>query len=236
MNQVLITGSNRGIGFGLVLQYLKRGDWHVFAACRDPDQAVDLKKLSKHYSDKLTFLAIDLADEESIISNIEALGKQTDNLDVLINNASTRYASNKELFGAIQANELRYVLNVNVVAPLLLAQGCADLLRASQNGRIVNVTTGSLARMYKSFPHNYIISKAALNAITQLLAVDLEEDNIISIAMYPGWVQTEMGTMGGGNPPLTPDESAQGITQVVDGLSMEDNGKFYQWDGKEHPW
>jgi NAD(P)-dependent dehydrogenase (short-subunit alcohol dehydrogenase family) len=236
MKNVLITGSNRGIGFGLVLHYLQRNDWRIFATCRSPEKATDLKQLAERCPERLTILELDLADEDAILFTAKAVGRQVDRLDVLINNASTRFSGERESFGAIDAREMRHVLNVNAVAPLMLAQACTELLKASDNARIINVTTGSLAKMYKRFPHNYIISKAALNTVTRLLAVDLEEDNVITIAMYPGWVQTEMGTMGGGNPPLTSDESASGIVQVVDGLAQEDNGKFYQWDGKEHPW
>jgi len=159
-----------------------------------------------------------------------------DRLDVLIYNASTRFSDQKELFGFIFAHEMRYVINVNTIAPLMLAQACAKLLKSNTNGRIINVTTGLLAKMYKRFPHNYIVSKAVLNAITRLLSVNLEEDHIITIAMYPSWVQTEMGIMGGGNPPLTPDKSASGNVQVVDELAKEDNGKFHQWHVKKHSW
>ena len=111
--------------------------------------------------------------------------------------------------------------------------GCSiPLLKAGTNPRIVNISTGSLVPVEYNLPYNYCISKAALNMITRYFAVNLSEFGIISIGLYPGWVQTEMGFSGGGNPPLTVAESAAGIVDVVSRLTMKDNEQFIAWNGQ----
>jgi len=123
-------------------------------------------------------------------------------------------------------------MNVNAVGPFMLVQTLVDLLKAGCNPRIVNVTTGPLVPVEYNLPYNYCISKAALNMITRYFAVNLSEFGIISIGMYPGWVQTEMGFSGGGKPPLTIDESAKGMVKVVSSLTMKDNELFIDWLGR----
>jgi len=68
---------------------------------------------------------------------------------------------------------------------------------------------------------------------TRVLAFDPEMEGTTVIAMHPCWVRTDMG---GPNAHLSPGESVEGILKVTDGLTPEDNGKFYTWDGSEYPW
>ena len=123
-------------------------------------------------------------------------------------------------------------MNVNAVGPFMLVQSYIDLIKAGNNPRIVNVTTGPLVPVEYNLPYNYCISKAALNMITRYFAVNLSEFGIISIGMYPGWVQTEMGSSGGKKPPLTVEQSAEGIVDVISNLTMKDNENFIAWTGQ----
>ena len=68
---------------------------------------------------------------------------------------------------------------------------------------------------------------------SKMLSIDLKEKKIIVLAMHPGHVQTDLG---GSNAPLLPDESIRGMVKVIDGLSMQDSGKFLSWLGEEIPW
>ena len=231
MERILITGANRGIGLGLVQQYLARGNAHIFATCRQPDKADDLQALAASHPDSVTIIQLDMADEAAIHAALEVVREHVDGLDVLINNAAMRFPNEQELFGAVKASEFLHSMNVNAVGPFILVQTFIDLLKAGDNPRIVNVTTGPLVPVEYNLPYNYCISKAALNMITRYFAVNLAAFGIISVGLYPGWVQTEMGMSGGGKPPLTIKESGKGIVAVVSKLTMRDNEQFIAWSG-----
>ena len=79
----------------------------------------------------------------------------------------------------------------------------------------------------------YSTTKAAVSKVGQILALDWAEDPIIVTIMHPGWVQTDMG---GPTAEITAEESASGIRNVISGLTKEDSGNFYKWNGDIHPW
>ena len=231
--KILVTGANRGIGLGIVQQYIKRDDTHVFATCRNPENAKELIKIAEDNPGQVSIVELDLSDSSSIEQLFKTINAQTNGLDIVINNAAMRFPDEQELFGSVKADEFLHSMNVNAVGPFMLVQTCIDLIKAGNNPRIVNVTTGPLVPVEYNLPYNYCISKAALNMITRYFAVNFSEFGIISIGMYPGWVQTEMGYSGGGNPPLTVEQSAEGIVEVVSNLTMKDNEKFIAWNGQK---
>jgi hypothetical protein len=79
-----------------------------------------------------------------------------------------------------------------------------------------------------------LLLKAALNQLTVCFA--REEETVVSVALSPGWVQTEMGTKGGRRPPLTVERSVSSMLKLIDGLSLQDSGKFLDYDGTQLPW
>ncbi|XP_030437899.1 uncharacterized protein LOC115660539 isoform X2 [Gopherus evgoodei] len=81
-----------------------------------------------------------------------------------------------------------------------------------------------------------LVSQAALNMLTKCQSLGYEGDGILSIAVHPGWVQTDMGSTGSHQAPLTVDVSVQGILNVLSTLSKKDNGTFVNWEGKVLPW
>ena len=86
--RILITGSNRGIGLAIVQEYLSRGNVHAFAACRNPDSAVELQKLAKQHQDNLTLIPLEVTDQQSIAAAFNMIAAKVDALDVVINNAA----------------------------------------------------------------------------------------------------------------------------------------------------
>ena len=232
MERVFVTGSNRGIGLGIVQAYLERSDVQIFATCRQPEQADDLQALATANPTKITIVQLELGDDASIQNAFKTVQAKVSGLDVFINNAAMRYPDEQELFGAIKTEEFLHSMHINAVAPFMLVQTFIDLLKAGNNTRIANVTTGPLVPVEYNLPYNYCISKAALNMITRYFAVNFAEFGIISIGLYPGWVQTEMGYSGGGTPPLTLEESGQGCVEVISNLTKRDNEQFIAWNGR----
>jgi NAD(P)-dependent dehydrogenase (short-subunit alcohol dehydrogenase family) len=117
----------------------------------------------------------------------------------------------------------------------MVTQAMRDLLRAAENPRIVNVTSqmGSLARKRSGGDYSYTASKAALNMLTKALAYDYRREGITVVAIHPGWVQTDMGGAGA---PLSPEESARRIREIVDRLTPDDAARYLQVNGKDLPW
>lgn len=232
MQRILITGANRGIGFEFVRQLAERGD-RVFATCRCPDQADDLQMLANHNPEQISIAALDVTDQASIYASYRLIVKQTDSLDLLINNAGI--FPRAERLGNLDADDILEAFRVNSVAPLMVAQRYINLLKVGTNPRIVSISSqlGSLARKRDGRDYSYCASKAALNMLTRTLAFGLREEGIIAVVMHPGWVQTDMG---GANASLPPERSVAGLLKVIDQLTMKDTGCFLQWDGGELPW
>lgn len=233
MERVLITGANRGIGLELVRQYSERANTHVFAATRQPETAAELQALAQSRPDNVTVVQLEVTDEASIAAAVQAVQQQVDALDVLINNAAINpEAGTSDLF-ALDAEQIMHVLRVNVLAPVLVASGFAGLLKAGQRPRLINISSGvgSLTRRTHGGSYAYSTSKAGVNMMTRNLAADLKP--VICIALDPGWVKTDMG---GPNAHLEPHESIQGILQVVDQLTAEDNGSYRNYKGETLPW
>jgi NAD(P)-dependent dehydrogenase (short-subunit alcohol dehydrogenase family) len=232
MRRVLITGANRGIGLELVRQCLGRGD-RVFAACRAPQQAAQLKALGG--AERLTVVAMEVADEQSIRAACEAVRSQTDGLDVLINNAGI-YKKGRDGLSTFEVVEMLEVFRVNSIGPLVVVREFLDLLRKGNAPKVANVSSemGSIGRKHNGSEYGYSASKAALNMISRLLSFDLRRDGIAVVTfLHPGWVKTDMGGRGA---PLEPEVSVRGMLAVIDSLTLADSGRFLQWDGQELPW
>jgi NAD(P)-dependent dehydrogenase (short-subunit alcohol dehydrogenase family) len=232
MQRVLITGSNRGLGLAFVTESLSRGH-RVFATCRYPDEADHLQALNADHPERLTILRLDVTDDETIDTSARTVKSEERALDLLINNAGVNPGG--EHLGNLGAETMLYTFHVNAVGPMLVAQRHLDLLRAGDDPKILNVssTSGSLTQKSSGGGYSYCGSKAALNMLTRALALDLDSEGIIVVAIHPGWVRTDMGGSGA---PLAPSESVRGVLDVADDLSSEDSGGFYRYDGHRAPW
>ena len=84
--RILITGANRGLGLEFVRQYAGRGD-RVFAACREPDDASELRQIERNHRDDVTIVGLHVGDGESINQAHKAVAAHAEGIDLLINNA-----------------------------------------------------------------------------------------------------------------------------------------------------
>jgi NAD(P)-dependent dehydrogenase (short-subunit alcohol dehydrogenase family) len=232
MNRILITGANRGLGLELVRLCAARGD-RVFAGCRSPEQDTALQDLSARYPGQIDILSLDVTDTASLDQCVQQVWGEVDALDMLINNAAIN--DEGETLRTFDQQKAAQQWMVNAVGQVLVAQRFLDLLQAGTDPKIINITSeaGSISTMNHFRGYYYFGSKAAMNMFSRAMAWDPDAAGIITIALHPGWVRTDMG---GANAHLSVTESAAGILKVIDGLKPEDNGKFYTWEGKEYPW
>ena len=234
MQNILITGANRGIGLALTKEYLANGDSSVFASCRNPDGAAQLKELAQKGNGSLRVLQMDVTDEASINRAAGTLSAEAGALDVLVNNAGISGDDHARIMGKLTSTEVSHVITTNAVSSLIVTQACRELLKKSVNPRVVMISSGlgSLQRAGGS-SYAYRMSKAAMNMAARVLAFDEAMAGITTVTMAPGWVRTDMG---GSAASLSPQESASALLAVINGLEASDNGKFYRYDGMELDW
>ncbi len=240
MQRILITGANRGLGLGFTSAYLTSGN-RVFAACRDPEQATALKTLALAYPETLTVIALDVGQQPSIDSSFEQISRSINGLDLLLNNAGIPFGNgkweNSEKLGSLTFEGLLDIFRVNAAGTLLVTQRYLDLIRRGVNPKIVSMSSwfGTIGGKDENFVNNfgYSASKAAINLFMRHLAIILEKEHILTVALDPGWVRTDMGGPQGF---LSIEDAVHQMIQVIENLSPSTSGKFLNWEGKVNPW
>lgn len=171
MKTILITGCSSGFGLEIAHYFLAR-DWKVIATMRTPQ--AELFPASEH----LRVLALDVTDADSIQQAIDAAGP----IDALVNNAGIGVLNALE---GIPMSTVREVFETNTFGTIALSQAVLPQFRQQQSGVIVNVTS---TVTIKSLPllSVYTASKAAVNAFTESLAVELQPFNIRVRLVLPG--------------------------------------------------
>jgi len=227
---ILITGANRGIGLELTRQFSEDG-WQVLACCRNPEDAGDLKELASKYPTVETF-PLDVTNYDQLA----ALSSQLEDrpIDILLSNAGI-YGPRGGPFGEVDAAAWRQVLEVNTIAPLMLAQAFVEQVAISRQKLIAVVSSkmGSIADNGSGGSYIYRTSKTAVNQVVKSIAMDLEGRGIGAISLHPGWVRTEMG---GPNGEIGVNESAAGLKQVLTETTLTQSGQFFEFDGSVIPW
>ncbi len=236
MQRILITGANRGIGLELARHYLQDSDVQIFAACRNPQNAQQLRELENLFAGLLRIVQIDINSETSIKNAVDTIAAQVDGLDLLINNAGIYPKGAHQSFhlGQLSAADVSEVVTTNSVGPLMVTQAFRQLLQNGERPRVVMISSGlgSLTSATGG-SYGYRMSKAAMNMAARVLSHDSAMSGIITITTHPGWVQTDMG---GPSAPTTPTESATGLKALFSQLTCDDNGKFLLYDGTELDW
>lgn len=227
METVLITGASRGIGLELSRQYAVRGD-KVVATFRGTPSAA-LQSIANESN--LVMCELEVTDADSIATLAETLANET--LDIVINNAGI-IGPERQNFKTINADEWLATFAVNTIAPFMLSRALLDNLRHADNPRLITVSSsmGALNEPGVGM-YAYRSSKAALNKVMQLLAVELNRFEITVCPIDPGWVKTDMG---GPQAALAVEESVAGIIKVISSLSFSDSGKFFTWEGEVRTW
>ncbi|MGG2459595.1 SDR family oxidoreductase [Streptomyces sp. RGM 3693] len=228
----LVTGATRGIGREVSRQLAVRGHT-VLLTGRDPDAArrVAEELRAEAGTADVHPLPLDVTDDRSVARAAARVTEAFGRLDVLINNAAITYDTWQRAVTA-DLTVVREAAETNLYGPWRMAIAFAPLLRASAHPRLVNVSSeaASLTNMGGGTPA-YSASKAALNALTRMLAAELRPDGVLVNAVCPGWAATDMG--GPGGRPV-----AAGAASVLYAATLPDDGPtggFFR-DGRPLPW
>ena len=228
MKNIFITGGNRGIGKGLVEIFCE--NYKVFFSAREESKAKSV--IESIENENISYVIMDVADEQSVLKGIRSLKEKTDSIDILINNAGILIPGLKHKIDAIKTDDesILKTFNINTVGVLRVCKAVLPIMPVSS--RIINISSG-MGQMEGMATGSiaYRLSKSALNALTIVLSQELSDKDIKVNAICPGWVQTDMG---GYDANLTVKESVESIKK----FALSDNfpnGKFLR-HGEILPW
>lgn len=201
----LITGANKGIGLETARQLGKK-DITVLLGARDRGHGEEAAKKLGGEGIDAHFVEIDVSNSASIKKAAEKVKKDFGQLDILVNNAGIMIDDTKKKISEQSLETWRKTFETNLFGLIETTQAFLPLLKKSEAGRIVNLssilgsihfhaTPGSPVYESKGMPA-YNVSKSAVNAFTVQLAYELKDTKIKVNAAHPGWVKTEMGGEG----------------------------------------
>ena len=220
MAKVLVTGANKGIGYG-ICKYLGLSGWKVIVGARDKERAeAAIKALSQEGVDVIGWQHVDLSNNDSLLVTAKEIKEKYPDLALLVNNAGIP----GDMEVPSYKSEMRDVLEtiqVNYVGTFALTKALIPLLEVNK-GRIVNITVPSEVSPYWH-PMAYVASKAAQNAMTSIIAMEFDKNNLpIDIFdIHPGATTTDLNNHYTGPGSHSVDVVSEKIAAVIN-------------DGKKH--
>jgi NAD(P)-dependent dehydrogenase (short-subunit alcohol dehydrogenase family) len=226
----VVVGANRGIGLGVVKEFLHRG-WSVIATARRPDAAADLKSLATAHPGRLEIVALDLTNTGQVDGFAGVLAGRK--LDAVLINGGTAGPDHMSASHATEA-EIGSLMLTNAIAPIRLARALAGLIR--ENTGVLAFTSsimGSVALNTDGYHELYRASKAALNSLSRGLWTEVNGRGITLLNLHPGWVRTDMG---GPSAPVSIEESGRGLVGVIERERASHHHAFISFQGDELAW
>ena len=225
MRTAVVTGASRGIGSEFVARLLEDG-WKVYAGYRSEKHRLELID-----SQNLVCHRLDVTDNESVRGFCENI---TGNIDLLINNAGVPDGRWRNI-SEIDDEWVLQVLDINSVGPVRMVRELYNKMNHDSLTTVAMISSlmGSIDDCHSGRSYAYRASKTALNMFSVAMKKESLEDNISFLILHPGWVKTRMG---GENAPVELTESVDGMLNLIDNHTLEDSGRFVQYDGVDLPW
>ena len=244
----LVTGANQGVGFQVTKELVTNGVT-VLVGSRNFERG---EAAANDIGPGAIALQLDVTDRVSIATAAERIHKEFGRLDLLVNNAAISNTRKGNLSlqeyrkitrpSIASLDEIRAVWETNVFGALAVYQAMLPLLRESSDARIVNVSSGvgSLTSnadpshpFHASYGPVYPASKAALNAITLAMMIELESTGIKVNLVSPGFTKTNLNGYEG-------TESVEDGSREVVRVALLDSdgptGTFTRWENVTIPW
>lgn len=245
MKSALVTGANKSIGFEVARQLAQKGIY-VYLGSRNLESGLEaVNKLKTEGLNNVVAIQLDITNDESVKNARAEIGKKTEVLDILINNAGIYGGYPQEALNAT-AEQFKSTFDANVFGVVRVTQAFIDLLKNSDEPRILNVSSsqGSITLhsdpTYKYYEYKgavYLSSKSAMNMYTVVLAYELKNTNFKVNAICPGYTKTDFnGHRGHG----TVEDAGKRIIKYALIDNDGPTGKFFSEENNpatgEIPW
>ena len=219
--RALVIGASGGIGAAISNALLARG-WDVVGLSRSNDD-------------------FDVADPDAVAEGLGRLTGVFDLVFVAVGVLAAEGGAPEKSLSAIEADQMRRVFAVNTIGPALILRHATNLLPRERRGVIATLSArvGSIGDNRIGGWYSYRASKAALNQIVHGAAIELGRTHkqSICVALHPGTVETPFTAKYAGRHKTVPaDEAAANLLAVIDDLTPEETGGFYDYAGKEIVW
>ena len=238
----LITGGNRGLGLATA-QLLGRAGVTVILAARDEERSRAAVLALRHQDIYANALPLDVTDPVSVAAAADRVAREHGRLDILVNNAGILpEATTLDAEQPLDLDLFTRTFRTNLFGAVAVTQALLPLLRTSDAGRIVNVssTMGSLSdQLDPASPYSgmvvpaYQTSKAALNGLTIALSKALGSTSIKVNSVCPGWVQTDLG--GPDNRAAAPTTAEEAARVVAEAALLDAEGPTGTFFGAKGP-
>ncbi len=224
----LVTGGNRGLGLETCRQLARRGLRVILTSRNQVKGRAAAHELEREGLHVVT-LPLDVTSLKSIMRLKESVMVHFGHVDVLVNNAALYLDEGRSVF-EVELDTFRTTIETNVYGPLALCQTFVPLMGKRGYGRVVNVSSrsGQLSSMEDDTPA-YAVSKAALNALTVVVAAAARGRNVLVNSVCPGWVRTDMGG------PRAPRSIEEGADTIVWAATLPDGGPTGGFFRDRHP-
>lgn len=222
----LVVGASRTLGLGIVRELLERG-WSVIGTTRGGSRT-QLDELADVVGGELSVEQVDTTDQHAI----EALAGRLagTRLDLLLVNAGITDAD--EPVGQVSTEEFTRVMVTNALGPMRVIETIAPLVAPAGTIAVMSSRQGSVSLNTRGGHEVYRASKAALNQLMRSYAARATSERTL-LLLHPGWVQTELGGEGA---PLTVEESAHGIADVLEAHAADGGLQFLDHMGAVVAW
>ena len=189
MKRALVTGSSRGIGAAIALQFAQQKYSHIGLTYHS--RFAEAKKIAEQcaqWGAVVEMIQSDLREPTEAKRCVTYFTDLWDGIDILVNNAGI---TSDAL--ALRMNEDRWqsVIDMNLTSPFMLCKTALRSMIRQRYGRIINLSS-IIAQRTRGGQANYAASKGALEALTRTLAVEVASRGITVNAVAPGWIDTEM--------------------------------------------
>jgi NAD(P)-dependent dehydrogenase (short-subunit alcohol dehydrogenase family) len=236
----LITGANKGIGFETAKQLGELG-YTILVGSRDTTRGQEAVAKLTELGINAQLVQLDVSSKDSIHQAAKSVASKFDKLDALINNAAVKIDDYSTKTSEVGWNTFEKTFQTNLFGLAETVTAFLPLIKQSEAGRIVNLTSILASNTLHGDPKSpiydakvpaYDISKTAVNAYTVHLAHELRKTNIKVNAANPGWVKTDMG---GENAPMELADGAKTSVKLATLPEDGPTGKFIHMD-EELPW